>query len=136
VDLIQEHTSEQGKMRCSRCGRASAYIKRESALQEKGEVWHRCIKGVIPITTEFPTYTPYVFLTAESETDKPSGIHFNYYKDTRPGGRLKHGHGPGGAPVFSHAELLQLLVKLGRAGFIHAKDLEKTAREIRTARVG
>jgi hypothetical protein len=115
-----------------------AYVKRESALQEKGKVWRRRIRAVISITTDFPTYTPYVFLTAETETGEPSGVHFNYYKDTRrrAGGRLKHGHGPGGAPVFSRAELLQLLVKLGRARFIKAADLERAAHEIRATSVG
>jgi hypothetical protein len=137
VDLIQHHTSPRGSITCSLCGHDHAYIKRESTLQEEGEVWQRCIRAAIPITTDYPTYTPYVFLTAESESGEPSGVHFNYYKDTRSaGGRLKHGHGPGGAPLFSHAELLQLLLKLGGAGFISPEDLEGTARALREARVG
>ena len=131
VDLIRSHTDPQGWLVCGQCNRPGAYIQRRSELQE-GELWERCIKGAIPVETDYPTYTPYVFLTAASPTDEPTGVHFNYYKDTRSdGGRLKHGHGPGGAPVLSLDELLQLLRKLGRARFLTPEHLEQVASEIR-----
>ena len=79
---------------------------------------------MVRITTDFETYCPYVFLTAQEKDGEVDGIHFNYYKDTRPGGgKLKHGHGPGGAPVFSKSELLQLLKKLITYGCFSSEDL-------------
>ena len=124
VTLIKDHTDKDGKIKCLSCGSADAYIYQESKLQEKGEIWKRFVKGVIPITTDFETYTPYVFLTAQKEDGEIDGIHFNYYKDTRnEGGRLKHGHGPGGAPVFSKGELFQLLNKLIAYGCLTEEEI-------------
>lgn len=126
VNLINEHKEKNGKIKCTACGSSNASIYQESSLQEKGEIWERYIKGVIPIETEFETYTPYIFLTAQTENGEIDGIHFNYYKDTRKdGGKLKHGHGPGGAPVFSKDELFQLLEKLVSYGCLSKQDLAK-----------
>lgn len=124
VDLIKDYTEKNGKIKCI-CGSTNASIYQESNLQEKGQTWKRWIKGNIPIKTDVETYRPYVFLTAQTEDGEVDGIHFNYYKDTRneEGGRLKHGHGPGGAPVFSKDEFFQLLEKLVDYGCISRKEL-------------
>jgi hypothetical protein len=132
VDLIQQNTDPQGNLVCPKCRAATGYFEAKSALQETGAVWERCIKAVIPLETDFETSTPYVFLTAPSPTGEPHGVHFNYYKDTRAsGGRLKHGHGPGGAPVLNCDELMQLLEKLGDIGFIKPEQLIAVAERIR-----
>lgn len=123
VDLVNEHTEKNGKIKCTTCGSPNASIYQKSKLLEEGETWERYIKGVIPIKTDFETYTPYVFLTAQTEDGEIDGIHLNYYKDTRKdGGKLKHGHGPGGAPVFSKDELFQLLEKLVTYGVFNRQD--------------
>ncbi|HWP90817.1 MAG TPA: hypothetical protein VNN20_01270 [Thermodesulfobacteriota bacterium] len=114
VDLIDNHTDTRGRLKCSKCGISDAYIYRKSNLQEKDKVFERWIKGVIRITTPYQTYSPYVYLISDEENGDITGIHFNYYKDARskPGGKLKHGHGPGGVPVLSQKELLDLIEKL------------------------
>ncbi len=113
VDLIVNHTETIGKIKCTACGSLNASIYKESNLQEKGETWIRYIRSLIPIKTNCDTYTPYVFLTSQTENGEIDGIHFNYYKDTRKyGGKLKHGHGPGGSPVFSKDDFFQLIKKL------------------------
>ncbi len=95
VNLIDGHTQESGWLRCAECG-GRAHIHRESDLQEGGK-WPRWIKGIIKIPTGVKTWAPYVFLLSDTESGPVSAVHFGYYKDTRPqGGRLKHGHGPGG----------------------------------------
>ena len=125
--MINEHTEKNGKIKCTACGSLNASIYQKSKLQEEGKTWERYIKGGIPIETEVETYTPYVFLTAQAEDGEIDGIHFNYYKDTRDprkkdGGKLKHGHGPGGAPVFSKNELFQLLEKLVEYEIFNRQD--------------
>ena len=125
INLIQEHTETNGKIKCIVCGSLNASIYQKSSLQEKGEAWERYILGVIPITTEFETYTPYIFLTSQAKDGEVQGIHFNYFKDTRgEGGRLKHGHGPGGAPVLTKNEIFQLLGKLMDYGCMKKEDFE------------
>lgn len=123
VDLIRDYRTATDRLCCPSC-RADAYVQRSSHLQERGAVWERWIKGVIPVTTDAPSFTPYVFLTAASPTGPVSALHFNYYKDTRSevGGRLKHGHGPGGAPVLTKGEFLTLIGRLVIDGiFTHAE---------------
>lgn len=124
VNLLKEHADSTGRFLCATCQSVDTYIYRESPLQEgQGEYWRRWIKGVIRIETGGPTYSPYIFLTAESEDGPVSGLHFNYYKDTRSqqGGRLKHGHGPGGAPVLGVTDLLTVFEYLIRNNLI-SKD--------------
>lgn len=128
VELINEHSTNTGMLRCTACGGFQAYIYKESALQEKGETWPRWIRGVIRIDTGIETYSPYVFLTAEGKDAAVSGIHFNYYKDTRPqGGKLKHGHGPGGAPVLDKKDFFQLIRKLIASGVISNDEIGQLA---------
>jgi hypothetical protein len=128
VDLIEYHTDEFGKLKCNECGVSDAYIHKKTTLQEKGEEWERYIKGVIRIDTGVETYSPYIFLVTGSKNEQENfAYHFNYYKDCRdlPNGKLKHGHGPGGAPVFSSDELLQLLKRLMDYGAIKVPEIEK-----------
>jgi hypothetical protein len=134
VDLIQDHTDELGRLKCNICGNDDAFIYRESMLQEKGDFWIRYIKGVIRILTDYETYSPYVFLTTEDKDSDITGIHFNYYKDTRsePDGKLKHGAGPGGAPVFKKDELIFLIKKLINYGCFSVEDLKKLIDDINT----
>ena len=124
--LSEHHTDEYGRIKCKSCGSTNAHIFSESKLQEEGKQWRRYTQAVIRIHTGVPTYTPYVFLNS-SEPDGPiQGIHFNYFKDTRSeGGKLKHGHGPGGAPVLSKDELFDLLVALSEHNVISAEDIEE-----------
>lgn len=126
VDLIHNHLDELGRLVCSYCKSTNTHIYRESKLQEERWDWKRYIKSVVAIDTGVPTYTPYIFLTSDEENGAITGIHFNYYKDTRsqPNGKLKHGHGPGGAPVLSKEELFQLLRYLVRIGIITQADIE------------
>jgi hypothetical protein len=124
VDLISEHLDSVGKIICTYCGQSGAFIYRESKLQEEGEIWARWIKGVITIDTGIPTYSPYIFLTSQNEQGPVNGAHFHYYKDTRPdGGKLKHGHGPGGPPVLSKDEIFQLLEKMIVFGCLDVQEI-------------
>jgi hypothetical protein len=121
VDLFADHTDQSGRFVCSRCSGTDTFIYRISDLQEgPDEKWERWIKGVIRIDSGIPTYSPYVFLTAEAEDGPITGLHFHYYKDTRsqPGGRLKHGHGPGGPPVLGIDDLFRILEHLVDNGIV------------------
>ncbi len=126
VELVNNHISNTGKLKCISCKKDNAYIYQKSTLQEEGEVWERYIKGVITIKTDYDTYTPYIFLTSNAKDGEINGIHFNYFKDTRnePKGRLKHGHGPGGAPVLSKNEFFQLIDKLIDFGIMNKSDIQ------------
>ena len=126
VDLIKNHIqSGSGKFICSHCSGKDTFIYRESKLNEKSddgtpEVWERWIKGVMTVDSGFETYCPYIFLTADSEDSQPNGLHFHYYKDTRTqeGGKLKHGHGPGGPPVLPIEDILLIIRHLIINGFL------------------
>lgn len=124
VDLIDNHTDSLGRLICIVCGNPDAYIYKESPLQERGQTWPRWIKGIIRITTDFETYSPYVLLSANTESGAVTDVQFLYYKDTRPqGGRLKHGHGPGGGPALNKKEILQFVKKLVLYGLISVEDV-------------
>ena len=127
VDLLKDHTNQKGRFLCDQCRGTNTFIYRKSKLQEEGDVWHRWIKGVICIETGVTTYSPYIFLTADAEDGPITGLHFNYYKDTRPhkNGRLKHGHGPGGAPVLGNKDLFVIIEQLVSLGIL-SKDEVKT----------
>jgi len=85
IDLLKEHTNQSGRFVCSKCSGTDTFIYRISDLQEgPEEKWKRWIKGVISIDSGIETYSPYVFLTADSEVDgSVTGLHFHYDKDTR-----------------------------------------------------
>jgi hypothetical protein len=121
VDLLKDHTNESGRFVCSKCSGTDTFIFRSSVLQEgPEETWERWIKGVIRIDSRIETYSPYIFLTADLEDGPVTGLHFHYYKDTRaqPGGRLKHGHGPGGPPVLEIDALFNILEHLVTQGIL------------------
>lgn len=130
VDLIDNHTDdtfgcEGGKLICGYCGK-EGYIHQKSKLLEPGQYYERFIRAVIRIDTGIPTYSPYIFINSDSEDEGINHIHFNYYKDLRSEGKnLKHGHGPGGAPVFDAMELLQLIEGLIKIGILNKRDLKK-----------
>lgn len=132
VDLVNNHTGPEGRFICSHCGGNDTFIYRHSELQEKGEVWERWIKGVIRIDSGIKTYSPYVFLTADSENEQPNGLHFNYYKDTRhqKNGRLKHGHGPGGAPVLGTNDIFTIMKHLVSMKLVTKDRLVKFAEKL------
>jgi hypothetical protein len=135
VDLIDNHTDSLGRLKCIVCGNPDAYIYQESPLQEKGGPWKRWTKGVIRIKTQFEQYSPYVFLSSDKEDGDITDIQFNYYKDTRPeGGRLKHGHGPGGSPALNKEEILQLLEKLISYGCMSFEDIKGLSNRVSGSR--
>jgi len=123
VDLIKNHTDGHGNLICQICG-GDAYVYRESTTQDGG-TWERYIRGAVPFRTQFGRrFVPYIFLVSYSPRGKPKDVHFNYYKDLRPdGGTLKHGHGPGGAPVFGKAQILKLLEHALSHQVLSRKDL-------------
>ena len=129
VDLLKEHTDEKGRFFCEHCQGTDTFIYRESQLQEEGEVWERWIKGVIQIDSGIKTYSPYIFLTADSEGGRPTGLHFHYYKDTRSHskGRLKHGHGPGGPPVLRKNDLFIIIDHLVALGVLSKEKVKSFA---------
>jgi hypothetical protein len=123
VDLFENHIGPAGFLKCIHCNSDGAYIFKESKLQEKGEIWTRYIKGIIRIRTENDTYNPYILLTSDTINAPITGFHFNYYKDTRKqGGVLKHGHGPGGAPVLTKIEIMYFLNRLLDLNILSNKD--------------
>ncbi len=133
VDLLKEHTDHAGRFVCSKCSGHDTFIYRISDLQEgPGETWERWIKGVVTIDGGIKTYSPYIFLTADAEGGPITGLHFHYYKDTRdqPGGRLKHGHGPGGPPVLGFEDLFHMLRHLVTQGMLPKERVYEFARQL------
>lgn len=129
IRLIDEHLDERGAIVCVSCGRAGAYIHLKSALQEKGRKWERYVKGVIRVPTRDPGYSPYALLIADGVRTQASAVQLCYFKDLRSrGGKLKHGHGPGGTPVLGKTELVQLLRRLAVYGALTKGDLKAILR--------
>jgi hypothetical protein len=125
VDLFNNHTNASGRFVCSNCKSTDTYIYKRSELREPGEIWERWIKGAIRIDSESETYSPYVFLTADTEDGDITGLHFNYYKDLRPqGGRLKSGAGPGGGPVLGVEDIFHILRHIIEIGALTKQDAE------------
>lgn len=130
IELLKGHTNQEGRFVCSKCVGTDTFIHRISDLQEgPDEKWERWIKGVILIDSGIETYCPYIFLTADSKNGSITGLHFHYYKDTRaqPGGRLKHGHGPGGPPVLAIDDLFHILEHLVAQGILPKQRVDDFA---------
>lgn len=133
VDLLNVYTDPHGRFVCPQCGQTDTFIYRISKLQEGPEEhWERWIKGVIRIDSGIPTYSPYVFLTADFEDGPITGLHFHYYKDTRthPGGRLKHGHGPGGPPVLGIEDIFTIIEHLIQNGVLTKERIRSFAESL------
>lgn len=66
---------------------------------------------------------------AKSEAGPITGLHFDYYKDTRslPGGRLKSGSGPGGGPALDVDDLFKILRRLLTEGVISKEQIHSVA---------
>ena len=80
-------------------------------------------------------YQPFAFLVSSSPEASPEDVWFAYYKDMRKqGGRLKMGYGPGGPPVFSAEEVLDLVAQMVKRGCLDADAvksmLESAARKL------
>ncbi len=124
VDLIANHRDDDGWFIC-RCGKRG-YIEKRYDLQE-GDVWRPFLRGIITLGDEGDTYQPFVFVVSDEPTSKPDAVWFSYYKDLRPRGRLKLGHGPGGPPVRAKAEVLRLLHRLIETGCLTKREVQGVA---------
>ena len=123
VDLIQQRRDEAGWLLC-RCG-GKGYVKKAFDLQEKGEQWEPFVRGIVVLGDPGETYQPFVFLVSHGEpTAAPKAVWFSYYKDLRPEGRLKLGHGPGGAPVLDAIDVVALCRRLIDLGCITRDEVE------------
>ena len=93
------HRDALGFFLCSKC-RERGYIEKSYKTQEGGR-WKPYLLGMVGhVADPGETYFPFAFLTSDNSKGPVKQVWFCYYKDTRPGGRLKMGHGPGGPPVF------------------------------------
>jgi hypothetical protein len=135
LDLIENHTDNVfgengGTVICSSCGK-SATIFRNYNLQEKGRTWECWIRQIVRIPSEIETYVPYMLFTTGREAGKVSdGVMISYYKDTRKdGGRLKHGHGPGGPAVLGRDEIKKLIRYLVASQVISVEDVKQVIAE-------
>jgi hypothetical protein len=135
LDLIENRTNKKfgrngGEIICPKC-KGPAAIFRSYKLQEKGRTWQCQIKQIVRIPSEIPTYVPYVLFTSGQEAGNVSdGIMVSYYKDTRgEGGKLKHGHGPGGPAVLGKDEVLQLIRHLIHGKLITAEDIKNILKQ-------
>jgi hypothetical protein len=130
LDLIENYTDKGfgengGTVVCSSCKKPAA-ISRSYNLQEKGRTWECWIRQIVRIPSEIETYVPYVLFTTGREAGKISeGVMISYYKDTRKeGGRLKHGHGPGGPAVLGRDEIKKLIHYLVASKVISVEDVQ------------
>ena len=133
-DLKRNHCDTQGWFLCGKCG-SRGYIPKQFKIQEGGE-WKPYLKGIIqPRQYDCDAvYQPFAFLVSSSPEAPPEDVWFAYYKDLRTqGGRLKMGYGPGGPPVFSAEEVLDLVAQMVKRGCLDAgavkSMLESAARK-------
>jgi hypothetical protein len=136
LDLIEKHTDARfgkngGRIMCPVC-KKPATVSRVYKLQE-GHPWECWITEVVRIPSDVETYVPYVLFTKSSELGCVSdGVMVSYYKDTRrTGGRLKHGHGPGGPAVLGREELKTLIRYLLEEKLVSDRDLQGVLAEAR-----
>lgn len=125
VDLIQNHRDESGWFLCSSCN-GHGYIKKSFSLQEHGQTWNPFLRGIITLGVPGDTYQPFVFIVSNTPEEDPDDFWFSYYKDTRKqeGGRLKLGYGPGGPPVLSTEQIIQLMKTMSNLELIEANTLK------------
>ena len=124
VELLDNHSDADGWFLCQ-CG-ARGWIRKSYKVQERDETWEPILKGAIRCRdSEYETYKPFVFLVGyECDYDVDS-VWFSYYKDLRPDGRLKLGHGPGGPPVLGKESLLTLVSCLVRRQCIELNEVRQ-----------
>ena len=138
ADLLKGngYRDDQGWFLCGTCG-SSGYILKQFKLQEGGE-WKPYLRGLIqpPLYGDKEGgYQPFAFLVSYSPEASPEDVWFAYYKDMRKqGGRLKMGYGPGGPPVFSVEDVLDLVSQMVRRGCLDAgavkNELESIAKKL------
>ena len=123
-ELIRNYRDNNGWVLCQ-CGK-HGHIEKRFDLQEPGETWEPYLRGIIPLGAENDNNQPFVFLVSYEQNAPVNDIWFSYYKDTRPtGGRIKLGYGPGGPPVLSKEQVLQLLKKMKSMGCLSQVDIDK-----------
>lgn len=61
-ELIRNHRDNNGWFLCQ-CGK-HGYIEKSFDLQEPGETWEPCLRGIIPLGADGDTYQPFVFLVS------------------------------------------------------------------------
>jgi hypothetical protein len=114
-DLIG-HRDAEGWFVCA-CGKRG-YVARSFSRQEGGDRWTSFLHGALTFC-DGGVYQPYALLVSDGPdgpNETPTKVQFAYYKDLRPDGRLKSGHGPGGTPVLDIAWVRDLLGKLDALG--------------------
>ncbi|HEY4761404.1 MAG TPA: hypothetical protein VIH42_12555 [Thermoguttaceae bacterium] len=125
VDLILKHRDKEGWFLCQ-CGE-HGYIEKSFKLQEPGETWKPFLKGIITLSNSGDTYQPFIFLVSDPEDDNTYYFWFSYYKDLRKSsGKLKFGYGPGGSPVLSKANMLDLLHQLVKIRCLTQSEISDT----------
>jgi len=129
--LLDAHTDRAGRFVCGQCQQTETYIQTITGRWEREphSPWEGCLKGAIGIAGE-PPLTLYVLLCADAPTAEPTEVRLSYYRLTAAGHPV-NGPGPGTAPVLTHDDFRQLLVRLGVQGFFRAQELEAVARLIR-----
>lgn len=124
VGLIKDHRDKDGWFLCQ-CGKYG-YIEKSFYLQEPDETWEPYLRGIIPLGDEEDIYQPFVFLVSYEPDGPVNDIWFSYYKDTRSmGGRLKLGYGPGGPPVLSKEQVLQMMRQMKSMGCLSQVEIDK-----------
>jgi len=125
VDLIDNHTDQDGWFVCSHCKKLG-FIEKSFSLQEPGETWEPFLRGALRLGSADDTYQPFVFMVSYEPNGQANDIWFSYYKDLRnTGGRLKLGYGPGGPPVLGTEQILSLLKRLTLLGLIEKDRIKE-----------
>jgi hypothetical protein len=132
VELINAFCDADGWFICQACEKTSGYIAKEFRMQELDrEPWRPLLRGLVQLVdngNDDPEseYRPFVFLaTYDKPTNPIADFWFCYYKDTRAkGGNLKLGHGPGGPPVLSAKQILQLIAHALDHNIIERRAIE------------
>ena len=99
--------------------RSNTIFKREA---NRGSPTSRASSNrVAAVTVKCINRSPSLVSYSADPEEPPEDVWFAYYKDTRKqGGRLKMGYGPGGPPVFSAEEVLDLVEQMVKRGCLDA----------------
>ena len=134
VELIDHHLDGHGRILCGHCGNPG-YIGKTFEIQKNDTPYLKpYIRGIIPGPAKRDrtgTYRSLTFLASSAPDQEPQELWLSSIEDTRSeGGRLKMGHGPGGPPVFTVEEALDLIAQMVRRGCL---DQDKAVDAIRAA---